>query len=145
MKARNLLLIIGIGLILSCQNEKQTDNPEVLEKVLISYFDGIKDKDLDKMNASTTNDFVLFENGKIWNNDSLFNFLNALPPYSATFTLSPLKTSIDEEIGNLYYLNHMDMTLNDTIEDKYDWIESATFKKVEGEWKLDFLHSTVKE
>nr|WP_321412350.1 nuclear transport factor 2 family protein [uncultured Carboxylicivirga sp.] len=145
MKARNLLLIIGIGIFFSCQNEKKTDDPEVLEKVLITYFDGIRDKDLAKMNAATTTDFVLFENGKVWNNDSLYSFLNILPPYAATFDISPIKISIDKEIGNLYYLNHMDMILNDSIEDNYDWIESATFKKVEGEWKLDFLHSTVKK
>lgn len=145
MKARNLLLVIGTAMLLSCQSEKKLDNPEVLEKVLISYFDGIKNKDLDKMNAVSSEDFVLFEDGKIWNNDSLYNFLNSLPPYSATFSLSPLKINIDDKIGNLYYLNHMDMILNDTIEDNYDWIESATFKKVDGEWKIDFLHSTAKE
>ena len=145
MKTRNLLLIVGIGMLLSCQSEKKTDNPEVLEKVLISYFEGIKNRDLNQMNAATTDDFVLYENGKIWNNDSLFNFLNALPPYTATFSLTPLKISVDNKIGNLYYLNHMDMVLNDTIEDNYDWIESASFKKIEGQWKIDFLHSTNKE
>jgi hypothetical protein len=25
-----------------------------------------------------------------------------------------------------------------------DWVESATFRKLDGEWKIDFLHSTVK-
>jgi len=27
----------------------------------------------------------------------------------------------------------------------YDWVESVTFKKIDGEWKMNFLHSTVRK
>ena len=138
-------MLIAIGFLFSCQEEKKLDNPDLLKQILISYFDGIKDTDLDKMNAVTTSDFVLFEDGKVWNNDSLFNFLNSMSPYVAVFTFDNFKINIDTENGNMYYFNHMDFTLNDTTELKYDWIESASFKKIEGEWKMNFLHSTVKK
>ncbi|MCW3786439.1 nuclear transport factor 2 family protein [Plebeiibacterium sediminum] len=145
MKTKNLLLMVGLGLLFSCQDMKKNDDPKVLEQLIISYFDGVKDKDLDKMNSVTTEDFVLFENGSVWNNDSLYNFLNQLPPYVATFSFNNIHVNIGSEYGNINYFNHMDMVLNDTIEDNYDWIESASFKKVEGEWKMNFLHSTVRQ
>jgi hypothetical protein len=48
------------------------DDPSKLKSVLLDYFDGIKTNDLEKMNLNTTSDFLLFESGKVWNNDSLW-------------------------------------------------------------------------
>ncbi len=145
MKSKTLLMLLLLDLFFGCQEEKKLDNPDQLKQVLLSYFDGIKNIDLDEMNAVTTNDYLLFENGQVWNNDSIYNFLKALPPFVAVYTLDNFRINIDTETGNIVYYNHADLTMNDTTEIKYDWIESATFKKIDGEWKIDFLHSTVRQ
>ena len=145
MKAKPILLLALVVLLFSCQEEKKPDNPEQLKQVLTSYFDGVVAKDIAKMNAVTTDDFVLYEDGLVWNNDSLLNLVNSMPPFEASFKFDYIKINIDQEIGNISYFNHADMILNDTTEVKYDWIESATFQKIEGEWKMNFLHSTVKK
>ncbi len=145
MKRKTLLMLIILGFILSCQEEKKPDDPELLKQVLLEYFKGIKNIDLDKMKTATTNDFVLFENGQVWNNDSIYNFLKAMPPFVAEYKLDNFHINIDSEIGNMFYFNHADLIMNDTTEVKYDWIESATFKKIDGKWKINFLHSTVKK
>ena len=136
-------LVVGIGLLTSCQHEK--DKPEVLKKVLSDYFDGIKKKDLNKLNSLTTNDFVLFENGKVWTNDSLVKPTPGVISIKGTWTFSNMKVSVDETSGYIIYYDHGEFILNDTIKIKKDWLESAVFKKVDGQWKLKFLHSTIRK
>ncbi|WP_340115019.1 nuclear transport factor 2 family protein [Maribellus mangrovi] len=145
MKTKILLVLVIAGFLVSCKQEKKLDNPDQLQQVLMSYFDGIKNIDLDEMNAVTTSDFVLFEDGKVWNNDSIYNFLKTMPPFTATYKFDNFNINIDIENGNMFYFNHMDGTMNDTTKFSYDWIESATFKKIDGEWKMNFLHSTVRK
>ena len=145
MKPKLLLLIAIVVVLFSCQQEKQLDNPEELKQVLTSYFDGIENRDFDKMKNVTTTDFVLFEDGKVWNNDSIINMLKGMPPFVAKYTFNNFNINMDSENGNMYYYNHLDAALNDTTKMTYDWIESATFKKIDGEWKMNFLHSTVRK
>lgn len=138
-----ILLAIGVGA--SCNPEKKTDDSEVLKDVLEEYFNGIKNRDLNKMNSVTTTDFILFEDGNIWNNDSLVNSLNTFNSFKAKWTFDYVRVNIDEFSGDMVYFNHGDMIFNDTSNIKIDWIESATFRKVDGNWKLGFLHSTIKK
>jgi hypothetical protein len=138
-----LLLVLGVGV--SCQSEKQTDDTEGLKRVLEDYFDGITQRDLHQMNAVTTTDFILFEDGNIWNNDSLVNFLNSSHSFDAKWTFEYVRVNIDEFSGDIVYYNHGDLVFNDTSTIKFDWLESASFRKVDGIWKMDFLHSTIKK
>ena len=144
MKYFSILLLIPFLLLSSCQ-EKKTDNPAQLETVLVGYFDGIKTKDFQKMRDLTTTDFVLYENGKVFNNDSIFKMIQSFPKYTAKYKFENLKINVDNNSGNIHYFNHGDFVFNDTIKVKVDWLESATFKKVDGKWKMDFLHSTVRK
>ena len=145
MKTITLLLFVLLGLTTSCQQNKPTDNPENLKQVLFDYFDGIKNKDLNKMNDVTTSDFIIYEDGKVWNNDSLMNFLNTFPKYTADYTFDNFKINVDNVSGSMNYFNHCDFTLNDTTKMTFNWIESATFKKIDGIWKMNFIHSTVRK
>jgi uncharacterized protein (DUF2164 family) len=74
-----------VGLLTACQQPNQKDDPEKLKSVLMDYFNGIKSRDINKMNAVTTTDFVLFEDGQVFNNDSFVNFLNSFSKYNADY------------------------------------------------------------
>jgi hypothetical protein len=128
---------------MSCKQEK--DNPEILKKILIDYFNGIKTQDLAILDSLTTSDFVLFEDGMIWTNDSLIRTNPKIRTIKREWTFDFIKVDIDNESGDLVYYNHGHFVINDTIERKREWLESATFKKVNGNWKLKFLHSTVRK
>lgn len=145
MKTKSIFLIVLTGLMISCQQDKPTDSPDELKQVLFDYFDGMKNKDFDKMKEVTTNDFTLYEDGKVWNNDSLISFINTFPEFTVVFTFDKFKINVDNSSGNMHYLNHADFVLNDTIKMEYTWIESATFLKDENGWKMNFLHSTVRK
>jgi ketosteroid isomerase-like protein len=143
MTLKLVLITLGFGLLTSCAQKK--DDPEILKQVLTDYFDGIKARDLEKLNSLTTSDFVLFEDGKIWNNDSLVRPNPNIKSFEGKWTFDNTKVNIDESSGDIIYFNHGDFTYNDTIKRQVDWIESAMFRKVNGEWKLNFLHSTVRK
>jgi hypothetical protein len=116
-----------------------------LKKILTDYFDGIKTQDLNKLNSLTTTDFVFFEDGEIWTNDSLVNPIPNVTSLKGTWIFDNMRASIDETSGDIIYYNHGDFVINDTINMQVDWLESATFKKVDGQWKMKFLHSTVRK
>ena len=140
-----ILPLLVLGCMNGCQQEKHTDDPEKLQVVLTNYFDGIKSKDFQKMKDVTTADFVLYEDGKVFNNDSLINMLNSFGNFKGEFKFDIKKTNVDNATGNMYYFNTGQFTFNDTTQVTYNWIESAAFRKVDDEWKLEFLHSTVRK
>lgn len=145
MKTKSFVFIVLSGLFISCQQNMPTDSPEKLKQVLFDYFDGIKNMDIDKMNEATTNDFTLYEDGKIWNNDSLISAIKTIPSYKIDYKFDNFNIQIDNSIGYMYYLNHADIVKNDTIKMVADWLECATFIKTENIWKINFLHSTVRK
>jgi hypothetical protein len=140
-----LTIILGLGLLTGCKQKK--DDPEIFKNILTDYFDGMKSNkvDLDKLNSLTTTDFVLFEDGLVWTNDSLARPIPGVKSFKGTWTFENVKVNMDESSGDIVYLNHGDFVINDTIKTKVDFLESATFRKVEGKWKMNFLHSTVKK
>jgi hypothetical protein len=138
-----LTIILGLGLLTNCKQKK--DDPEILKNILTDYFDGIKTQDLEKLNSLTTSDFVLFEDGVIWSNDSLVKPIPNVKSFKGNWTFDNIRVNMDESSGDIVYFNHGDFVINDTIKMKIDWLESATFRKVDGKWKMNFLHSTVKK
>ena len=144
MKAITIFItIVGLTLLTSCQQKK--DDPEVLKKILTDYFDGIKTQDLNKLNSLTTTDFVLFEDGKIWTNDSLVTIKDKFKSFEGEWKFDNMRVNIDESSGDIVYYDHGEFIFNDTLRVEIDWLESATFRKVDGKWKMNFLHSTVRK
>ena len=117
----------------------------MLKKILTDYFDGIKTQDLNKLNSLTTNDFMLFEDGRIWTNDSLVRTNPKIRSIQRNWTFDFIKVDMDNLSGDIIYYNHGDFVINDTIQRKREWLESAAFKKVDGKWKLKFLHSSPRK
>lgn len=136
IKLLTIVLGLGLGLLTSCQQKK--DDPEVLKKILMNYFDGIKTQDLDKLNSLITSDFVLFEDGKIWTNDSLVTIKEKFNSFKGEWTLRNMKVNIDNSSSDITYYDHGEFVFNDTIKIILDWLESATFKKLTANEKWIF-------
>ena len=138
-------ITVLIALLLGCKSTNQTDDPENLKGVLFSFFDALKAKDYQKLKEVTTADFILYEDGKIYNNDSLVKALNKFPKFTAEYKFDNFKIDVGSDIASMFYLNHGDFVFNDTTHVSFNWLESADFKKVDDKWKLEFLHSTVRK
>ena len=122
----------------------QIKSPELLQQVLFDFYDGIKDRDFDKIKEATTPDFILYVDGKALSNDSIISALNSYPPYSADYSFDNFNIDMENSLGCMRYFCHADFVFSDTLNVKFDWIESATFTKVDDQWKMNFLHSTTK-
>jgi ketosteroid isomerase-like protein len=140
---KTIVLLLGLGLMVGCQQKK--DDPQILKNILSNYFEGIKTQDLQKLNSLTTSDFVLFENGRIWTNDSIATIKDKFNSFTGEWKFENMKVNIDQSSGDIVYFNHGELTFNDTLKMKFDWLESATFRKIDTEWKMNFLHSTVRK
>ncbi len=135
--------LVIVSALYACTEPNKKDDPEKLKAVLVDYFDGIKSKDLKKMNKNTTADYLLFEGGKVWDNDSLWAALD-FKNRKIEFRLDSFRIHVDNESGHISYFNHEDVYTNDTLTKIIECIENATFRKEGGTWKIDFLQSTQK-
>ncbi|MBL7843085.1 MAG: nuclear transport factor 2 family protein [Cyclobacteriaceae bacterium] len=138
-------MIIFFGLFLFTQCNQKKNDSIILEKVLADYCEGIRTFDLNKLNALTTKDFVFFENGKIWTNDSLVKSKDKFKSIVGEWKFDNVKVTIDNSSGYMIYYNRSNFIVNDTLSWTFDRLESATFKKIDGIWKLNSLHSTIKK
>ena len=144
MKSKIFLLMVLLGIVVSCQQKNQTESPELLKQVLFNFYDGIKNKDFDKIKETVTPDFRAFIDGKVWSTDSVINTLNSYPPYKADYSFDSFKINMDDSLGCINYFIHCGFVISDTLNLKFDWLESATFTKVDNQWKMNFMHTTTK-
>jgi len=144
MKLKNAtMLILGLSLFAGCQN-KSTDDPEMLKQVLVNYFDGIKINDHKKMTDAITDDFLLYENGHAWNNDSVYMNMERSSPYTVEFIFDNVKITVDHRSGHMTYDEHAHFVFRDTVKANLNFLGSAAFRKSKEGWKMYFLQATKK-
>src|ERR1700722_20052112 len=123
------------------KSNPSSDDPEKLKNV----FQGVATQDFEKLKVTTTSDFILYEDGRLWNIDSAFMNIRNRMPYTVKFQMDNLKFFVDRESGDVTYTNHGDFVFNNAEKLSLDWVESATFRKINGIWKINFLQATVRK
>lgn len=139
--------VILFSTLASCDPpaEREKAEPENVKAPLLKYFEAVKLRDLGAMKANTTDDFVIFENGKVWNNDSVWHVLETNPAWRFEYRLTGFKVFVDRESGQISYFNHADLFQGDSLSAQFDWLENVTLRKVDGKWKLNFMQSTPRK
>ncbi|WP_188929502.1 GDSL-type esterase/lipase family protein [Puia dinghuensis] len=134
------------GLLLAaCHSGGHPDDPALLQRVLTDYFDAIGQHDTAKMQALTTNDFILYEDGLIWNNDSAFKNIRRHLPFTVKYTLGNMHSYVDEHSGDCVYTNRADFVFHDSDNVHIEFLETASFRKTAAGWKMNVLHVTERE
>lgn len=118
------------------------DDTTLLRQMIQVYFDGVAAKDFEKLRSMTTEDFVIYEDGKVWNNDSVFRNIQYHQPFSVKFTLSDIRVSVDTHSAYADYRSHPDFVLSDSVKFHLDFIETMIFRKTPAGWKIRLLHIT---
>jgi len=119
-----------------------------LKELIIKSFDEIWSK-LNSKNIEKyyTKDFLLLENGEVWNNDSIANYLdNAIlkkPIPNRVNSIEFIEIKVTKGMAWIAYRNQAILTIENKIVRKTHWLESATAILTENGWKLEMLHSTV--
>ena len=118
-----------------------------IKNLVIESFDEIWSKlDSKYIDKYYTKDFLLLENGEVWNNDSIKNYLdNAIlrkPNPKRVNTIEIIEIKIAIRMAWIAYQNYATFSTDNKIIRKAHWLESATAILTENGWKLETLHST---
>ncbi|PWD99985.1 hypothetical protein [Marinilabilia rubra] len=77
--------------------------------VVRNFPEAIADQNLEEINRLTTQSFILYEDGHIWNNDSLMKVIDwykeNYPDGKMSYTLENFETSISGKLANTHYKN----------------------------------------
>ena len=139
-----LSIAASVVIFTAARPKEQHDDPEKLKAVLTEFFNSINTHDLEKFRSTTTDDFILYENGRLWNIDSACMNIKRNLPFSVTYQMSNFKFFVDSESGDVTYTNHGKFSFPKGNAD-FDWVESATFRKISGVWKINFLGATIRK
>jgi hypothetical protein len=138
------VLALAISSINVAQTIRPSDDTEKMRTVLANFFNGIETQDFEKLKMAVTPDYVLYEDGRVWNLDSAFWNIRRHMPFKVKYQINNLKIYADSNSGDATYLNHADFVFKEGNV-SLDWIESATFRKIDGVWKMNFLHVTIRK
>lgn len=147
MKRLNFIILMMFFKTISFgQVSNETDKTRI-KNLIIESFDEIWSKlDAKNIDKYYTKDFLLLENGEVWNNDSIKNYLdNAMlrkPNLKRMNSIEVIEIKIANKMAWIAYQNYATFSSDNKIIRKAHWLESATAILTENGWKLEMLHST---
>src|SRR5258705_12392862 len=110
-----ILLMIMIFISFSCHTDDEGQaKKEELKNIVLEYYNALANKDLSKANALTTADFVLWDEGRIYNNAIAIDSVGKLNPFTVTFTIDSLNVHVDKKNASAYYFRNANFTFKDT-------------------------------
>lgn len=154
MKLINPIIIVSL-LLTSCQfqetNEKQepinAEEIQIAKNLIQGAFDDLwAGVDSSKISNYHTDDFIILEQGEIWDNDRIKAYMRdqLAKPDRARRTNRMEYISIDKygESIQIAYYNYAEFTRGDTLVGEARWLESALAVDTKDGWKLKMMHST---
>lgn len=145
-RLNSILLMMFFTSFLFGQVSNEADKTRI-KNLVIESFDEIWSKlNAENMDKYYTKDFLLLENGEVWNNDSIKNYLDIAllrkPMPKRMNTIEVIEIKIANKMAWIAYHNYATFSTENKITRKAHWLESATAILTENGWKLDLLHST---
>jgi len=147
MKRLNAIILMMFFTTISFGQVSNETDKALIKNLLLESFDEIWSK-LDSKNIDKyyTKDFLLLENGEVWNNDSIAYYLdNAIlrkPNPTRLNTIEIIETKVANRMAWVAYHNYATFSTDNKIIRNAHWLESATAILTENGWKLETLHST---
>ena len=154
MKSTLTFLTLAL-LIICCQVKEVKNNDSSISKEEIQIakdliqgsFDNIwGGVDTSLVSNYHTEDFIILEQGEIWNNDRIKEYMNRqlANPNRAKRINSMEYISIDKYGPSIQiaYWNSAEFTQADTLVGKASWLESALAVPTDDGWRLKMMHST---
>lgn len=141
MKYAILILLISC---VACTSEKTCDqvDPNEAKAVLSNYFTAVENSDFEALVELSTSDFIIYEQGLIWNNDSLINAFQSNPNARYNYALKNFTVKTDCNSALIYYVNDGIISVADSSFTK-SWTESASIRRINDTLKVEFIHSTA--
>lgn len=139
-----LLSTFTIGALAADQQPRPAtaDQVQVTEAVR-SMFAALSAEDIPKLRSLITPDFYAFEAGGRITGDALIDLMKKAHAAGKVYvwTVNEPEVHIDGSMAWVTYINRG--SIKDASETKnVSWLESAILRKEEGNWRIQFFHST---
>lgn len=144
---RPLALLLFYSLIHISASGQSYDEDAVRQTLVNSFEKALSTYDTAQIKNFYTDDFLLLEDGAIWNLDTVYLYFNLalkqseIPKRVNTFDFSEVK--VDGNQAWVAYDNKAEFLINNKVVRKVHWLESAVLVKQDSNWKIRMLHSTV--
>jgi len=141
MRKYLFVIILLMAVLQGYAQSKQEQ--QLIQAPLLKFFDAMSAQQPDAIKAVVTQDFTLFENGKVWNTDSVTFSMGRYKGLDVKRMnkLDFLKTERINNISLVSYYNTADMTYNGKRL-VMKWLESAVLLREKQAWRIKVLHST---
>jgi len=139
-----LILAIYISTLLHAQQQLTKDQQEVNQTV-INFFEALSNRNSADLKDNCTVDILLFENGSIWNADTLILkaiTLNTATDFKRINTFDFINTTVAVNTAWVTYNLHSEITRNGK-QSTVQWMETVIVIKEKQKWKIRVLHSTL--
>lgn len=162
MTKHNIILSFLFSVIIFTSCEEHTDNQNtadnqtetiddevIMQRLIVGAFNDIwSNLDTAKISDYHTSDFLLLEDGVVWNNDSIVNYQlreyerMLEENYKRENKFEFIKIEKSKDAIWAAYDNFATWTVGDEITGRAHWLESAVATKTKNGWRLQMLHST---
>jgi hypothetical protein len=142
-KVCSFLFVMSIISIVQAQKKLTTDQGDV-HKTVINLFDALSNRDSGTLKANCTADILLFENGKVWNIDTMMRAISKLKKlneYKRINKIEFIHTEVHNDVAWVTYHNQADIAVNGKHQ-VVKWVETVILINEKNKWKIKILHST---
>ena len=127
------------------QEQQLTKDQHMAQQAVIKMFDALANRDSMGLKLYCAQDILLFENGQVWNLDTLITkaiLLNTAADFKRTNNFEFLTTKVNNNTAWVSYNLRSEMTRNGK-QGFAHWMETVVLVKEKNEWKIKVLHSTL--
>ncbi|MGC1240524.1 MAG: nuclear transport factor 2 family protein [Chryseosolibacter sp.] len=139
MKVTALLFFLSSHIVLAQGQPEETQ----VQQVIINFFEGLSENDLDGMRQCVSDDFTILEHGVVWTMDTIVALTTNPRPdgFKRLNEFDFFQSMVSGNMAFVSYHNKAEITMpgkRRTVR----WLESAVLVKEGGRWKIKMLHST---
>ena len=145
-----LLLSLIFQVTVLAQNPSKPNEAQEIQQLIQNSFDSLfSNYRVDLLNKFYTPDFLLLEQGEVWDMDFIKSYLSERSlknnPVTRTNRFEFIKTEIFGNRAWVAYHNYATFTKAGEAPRVVYWLESASALKTDQGWRLELLHSTRAE
>lgn len=149
------IILLALLFLASCQApmEQKTEAPiteaekQIAKDLIQGAFDDLwAGVDSTKISSYHTEDFVILENGEVWDNERIKEYMRKqLAVEDRAKRTNRMEYLTIDKYGKsiqIAYYNFAEFTRADTITGSAKWLESALAVSTKDGWRLKMMHST---
>ena len=142
-----LLLSLIFQVTVLAQNPSKPNEAQEIQQLIQNSFDSLfSGYRVELLDRFYTPDFLLLEQGEVWDMDFINSYLKDRSQSSNSVTRTNrfefIKTEVFGDRAWVAYHNWATFTKEGTITREVYWLESATAIRTSDGWRLELLHST---